>query len=200
MAPSTKRPSRQRLLEAAADLFYHQGIRATGVDAVVAAAGLTKPTLYQHFASKEELVAAVMEYRSAHWRSAVNARVEATRGGPRQRLLAVFRFLEDFIADGGFRGCALVNAAVELPREEDPGRAIARDNKGWNRRRLEELARDAGAMQPRSLACSLVLLVEGAIASAYVEGNQAAGRQARKAAELLLQAHVGLSRDRRSQV
>ena len=67
-------------------------------------------------------------------------------------------------------------------------------NKGWNRRRLEELARGAGAAQPRALACSLVLLLEGAIASAYVEGNQAAGKQAYRAAEQLLRAHLERSK------
>lgn len=189
MKQGTKPSSRTRLLQAAADLFYRQGIHATGVDAVVARAGLTKPTLYKHFRSKEELVAAVMEFRGARWCAAVDAHVEATRGGPERRLMAVFRFLEEFIADSGFRGCALVNAAVELPRPEDPGRDIARANKGWNRSRLEELARDAGVRQPRVLACSLTLLLEGAISSAYVEGNDAAGKQARKAAEQLIHAH-----------
>ena len=190
MTPSGRESSRERLLEAAAYLFYLQGIRATSVDAVVAAAGLTKPTLYQHFASKDELVAAVMELRSARWREALDARIHAARGGPQSRLLAVFRFLEEFIADGGFRGCALVNAAVEIPRAEDPARAVACANKGRNRSRLEELARDAGAAQPRALACSLALLMEGAIASAYVEGNVAAGKQAYRAAEQLLRAHM----------
>jgi AcrR family transcriptional regulator len=190
MATKRKGSSRERLIAAAADLFYRNGIRATGVDAVVAAAGLTKPTLYQHFASKEELVAAVMDYRSSHWQAALAARVDGAPGGARARLQAAFRFLEEFIAEGGFRGCALVNASVEIPHPQDPAREIARANKAWNRRLMERLAREAGAAHPRSLSCSLALLLEGAITSAYVEDNTAAGRQARKAAEQLINLHL----------
>jgi AcrR family transcriptional regulator len=181
--------SRQRLVEAAASLFYRDGIHRTSVDAIVLAAGLTKPTFYAHFPSKDLLVTAVMELRSENWREAMEERVASART-PRRHLLAVSEFLEDFIANDPFRGCALINAAVEIPDQADPSREVARRNKRENYLRLEQLARDARLRDPASLAYALSLLFEGALVVAYVEGKTDAGVMARKAAESLLRQHA----------
>lgn len=175
-------------MRAAAGLFYAQGIRGTSVDAVVAEAGLTKPTFYGHFRSKDDLVTAVMELRSAAWHEAVDGYVANARA-PRAKLLAVFRFLDAFVASPGFRGCALVNASIEVPSPGDPAREVARGNKTTNRRRLESLAREAGLRDPKRLAASLALVFEGAIVAAWVEGDRGAARDARRAAEQLIAAH-----------
>ena len=106
------------------------------------------------------------------------------------KLLAVFDFLEDFIGAGNFRGCALVNASVEVISPSHPGRQIAARNKQDNRERIARLAREAGLRNPKSLAASLALLFEGAIVQAYVESDRNAGRQARQAAESLIRAHT----------
>ncbi len=188
LSDPTREPSRDRLIRAAAGLFHERGIRATGVDRVVEAAGLTKPTLYQHFASKEDLVVAVIEYRSANWRQGLDDQVGAATT-PQRKLLAVFDFLEDFIGDPGFRGCALVNAAVEIPSPASPGRDAVRRNKRDNRELMARLAREAGLKRPKELAAALSLLFEGAIVTAYVEGDRSAGRQARRAAQRLISAH-----------
>ena len=187
MSPRNPAASRQRLIETAATLFYRHGIHRTSMDEVVAEAGLTKPTLYRHFRSKNELVAAVVEYRSENWRRAIDERVAAART-PRRKLMAVFDFLEEFIAARNFRGCALVNASVEVLSPSDPGRKTARCNKQENRERLERLAREAGLSKPRALASALSLLFEGAIVQAYVESDAGAGREARRAAEKLIRA------------
>ena len=130
-----------------------------------------------------------MERRSENWREAIEKRVAAART-PRRRLLAVFDFLEDFITDEGFRGCALVNAAVEIPNPSDPSREVARRNKLDNHRRLKQLVRDAGLRDPSALSSSLSLLFEGAIVVAFVEGKLDSGRVARKAAESLIRQHA----------
>ena len=162
-------------MQTAAALFYENGIPGTSVDRVVEAAGLTKPTLYQYFRSKGDLVAAVIAYRNDNWRQALLGRVEASKS-PRRRLLAVFRFLEDFVTSETFRGCAIVNAVVELPRREAPGRDLARDNKRWNRELLERLCREAELTDPKAVAGALSLLFEGAIVTAYVAEAREGGR------------------------
>lgn len=188
VSPRKPSSSRDRLTQAAAALFYQHGIHRTSVDTVVEEAGLTKPTFYKHFKSKDELVVAVVELRSENWRSAIEERVDAATT-PRRRLIAVFEFLEDFVSGKTFRGCALVNASVEILSPSDPGREIARRNKQENRRRLERLATEAELTEPATLASALSLLFEGAIVTAYVERDRGAGRAARKIAERLIRNH-----------
>jgi len=188
VSPRNPAASRQRLIETAAALFYRRGIHRTSIDEVVAEAGLTKPTLYRHFGSKDALVAAVVEYRSICWSEAIEARISSARS-PVRRIVAVFEFLEEFIAARNFRGCALVNASVEILDPSTAGRKCAQANKQRNRERLERLARNAGLTKPKALAASLSLLFEGAIVTAYVESDADAGRDARRAAERLIQLH-----------
>ncbi len=189
MSQQRRTTSRERLVRVAADLFYKHGIHRTSVDTIVDKAGLTKPTFYKHFPSKDVLVTAVMDLRSDNWRDAIEEHVAAART-PRRRLLAVFDFLEDFIADKPFRGCALVNAAVEIPNRSDPSREVAKRNKLDNHRRLERLVRDAGLQDPVALSSSLSLLFEGAIVEAFVADKPDSGRVARKAAERLIRQHA----------
>jgi AcrR family transcriptional regulator len=158
-------PARDKLLDAASDLFYEDGIGATGVDEVVRVAGVSKPTLYAHFGSKAELVAAVLERRHAARRD----ELERLEGGP----LAVFEWLAGFYSSGGARGCAFVNAAAELA-EGEPGRAAAAREKAWLRGELARRARAAGLRDPERLASRLALLVDGVAARVVVDGHGAA--------------------------
>ena len=157
--------ARDKLLDAASELFYADGIGATGVDDVVRAAGVSKPTLYAHFGSKAELVAAVLERRHA----ARTAELGALDGGP----LAVFGWLADFYARDGARGCAFVNAAAELAHG-GPGRAAAAREKAWLRAELARRARDEGLRDPDRLASRLGLLIDGVAARVVVDGHTAA--------------------------
>jgi AcrR family transcriptional regulator len=175
-------PARDKLLDAAAALFYDHGINATGVDDVVRAAGVSKPTLYAHFGSKAELVAAVLERRHA----SRAGELEAVGGGP----LAVFDWLADFYARDGARGCAFVNAAAELPHG-GPGAAAAAREKAWLRGELARRARAEGLRDPDALASQLGLLVDGVAARVVVEGHDAAAAavtDATAAARLLVDA------------
>src|ERR687897_1682040 len=157
--------ARDKLLGAASELFYADGIAATGVDDVVRAAGISKPTLYAHFGSKAELVAAVLERRHA----ARADELEAVGGGP----LAVFEWLADFYARDGARGCAFVNAAAELPHG-GPGAAAAAREKAWLRAELARRARAEGLDDPDGLASRLCLLIDGVAARVVVDGHEAA--------------------------
>ncbi len=182
--------TRERLVQAAADLFYEAGIHQTGVDQVIERAGLSKPTLYQHFRSKNGLVLAVLE-RWAKRREELLGEILTDEGrSPRDRLIATFRFFEDWFRQGDFRGCGLVNAATEIPSRDDPGRNVASRHKAWVTRSLERLARQAGLHEPKALAQSLVLLIEGATVTAYVQSSPGAGRVARQAAKRLIESHT----------
>lgn len=182
--------ARDRLLDAASELFYERGITATGVDTVIAKAGVSKPTLYAHFGSKSELVAAVLERRHTRRTESLPAWVITRATDPRERLLAVFDWLAEFYADEGRRGCAFLNAAAETPDPNDRAREVARRHKRWTQDFLARLAGEAGVDDPERLGSKLLLLVDGASSRLVVEGESAreiAG-QAREAAAVLLNA------------
>jgi AcrR family transcriptional regulator len=186
-APTSGRAAatRRRLLEAADGLFFADGIRATGVEAVAAAAGVTKMTLYQHFSSKDELVAAYLAGRDARWREALEEALGRHRD-PKEKLLAVFDSYRDFVVAGDLRGCAFVNSSAEFPDREHPARRAARAHKAGVRRRLSELAAEAGAEDPEGLAERLFLVLEGSYVTAAVEGDDGVvGRARAFAAELV---------------
>ncbi|WP_138469211.1 TetR/AcrR family transcriptional regulator [Poseidonocella sp. HB161398] len=191
-APSDLRaPARARLLAAAAELFYDQGIGATGIDAIIRRAGVAKKSLYNNFASKSDLVAAYIEARHREWLDLFAARA-AEAEGPRGQILAVFDAYRDHAEAGylhGFRGCGLLNAAAELPAG-DAGRAAVRAHKEEVEAILcRELALllpdDPGRAAP--LALQLAFLLEGAITRAGLDGSGACIAAARAMAEDLLE-------------
>lgn len=161
-------PAGQRVLEAAADLFYGQGIHAVGVAAVAEAAGVTKKTLYECFGSKASLVAAYLQARHDRWWQHLEQCL-ATASSP--RVLAVFD-AQDHPALQITRGCAFLNGAAELPSDH-PGTAIIRAHKQAVRRRIEELVvedrRDIA--NPARIAEHLYLLLEGAVSQVGIEAN-----------------------------
>jgi AcrR family transcriptional regulator len=162
--------ARERLVETAERLFYAAGITSTGVDTVVREAGVSKPTLYAHFGSKEALVAAVLQAR--HARRA--AQLEAHLEGSDDKLLAVFGFLGDWYGREGARGCGFLNAAAELPDAGSAARAAIGAEKQWLQSLLTTLARDAGCPEPERLGSQLLLLVDGISGRVVVHGPGAA--------------------------
>lgn len=179
--------TRDRLLETAANLFYAEGITATGVDTIVGQAGVSKPTLYRHFGSKPAMVAAVLEDLHLRRRQAVIEYVDAHACEPRERLLAVFDWLGDWHASEGSRGCAFLNAAAELSGADHPARAVIAAHKRWTRDYLTSLATDAQLHEPETLAYELLLLIDGANARVLAEGDLQAASRARRVAELLIE-------------
>lgn len=167
--------ARDRLLETSARLFYEAGITATGVDTIVREAGVSKPTLYAHFGSKTELVAAVLTER--HER---RSRELSEANDP----LDVFAYLADFYAHDGARGCAFLNAAAELV-EDDTARAAVVAEKAWLRSRLVQLCGD------ERTGSQLLLLIDGIAGRVVVNGPGAAAEavaDATHAAKALLAA------------
>src|ERR1700744_5888508 len=115
---TAQRSPRERLLEAAGELFYADGVQSVGIDRVIERAGVAKASLYATFGSKEELVRAYLELRAQLRRDGITRRVQ-TLEGPRARLLAVFDVLSESAADPAYRGCAFVNASAEGPRDQN---------------------------------------------------------------------------------
>lgn len=182
--------ARDRLLDAGERLFYVQGITSTGVDAVAAAAGVTKPTLYAQFGRKSQLVAAVLERRHARREAELEAWLEPCH--PDERPLEVLGWLRSwYAAERNERGCAFLNAAAELPDPEDPGRTAVEQEKTWLLDLFVELCRTAGLTQPETLGSQLLLLVDGLGGRAVVGGPPAAvtaADDAYRAAQVLITA------------
>lgn len=177
--------TRRSLLDAADALFYEGGIRATGIEAVAEEAGVTKMTLYAHFASKDGLIAAYLEERDRRWRESLEDRLGG-QDDPREKLLAVFDAYREWLVEGGLRGCAYVNCAAEFPDRDHPAREAVRSYKAGVRRRLVELAAEAGAAEPEGLAENLFLLLEGSYVTGALEGDdEVVGRARAVAAELV---------------
>lgn len=173
----------QRVLDAAERLFYSRGVQAVGIDMVVAEAGVGLKTLYAHFGSKDRLVEAYLLRRNQRRLDRLQARMAQLQG--RDRVLAVFDALGDWFAEPGFSGCAFINVAGEL-HTNPAARAIAREHKQSLRALLHRAASDAAVTDPDTLGDQLMLLVEGAIVTAYVEGDELAAVRARSAAVALL--------------
>lgn len=165
-------PPRERILSAAADLFYRNGIRAVGVEAVAEAAGTNKMTLYRHFNSKDELVAEYLK-RLAEGGNSVWEELEAAHpGDPKAQLHHWLLKMAGHLASKNERGCALANAAVELPERNHPARPVIEAFKQEQRRRLAKLCKSAGVAQPEMVADELFLLLEGARVSMQSLGHE----------------------------
>ena len=172
----------ERILAAADRLFYLHGIRAVGVDAVAAEAGVSKRTLYNYYATKDDLIAAYLVARFQQ--------VAPSDAPAREQLLGYFDHLERRFASADYRGCPYVNAVAELCDPKHPATGIALQFKEQRRQWMRALLERLGANDPEALATQLQLLVEGATAANLVRGDPALARAARKAAEVLIDASV----------
>src|SRR5947209_14073024 len=153
---------RERILAAASELFYRHGIRAVGVEAIAEAAGTNKMTLYRHFPSKDELVAEYLRQAASESDRCWHAYERSHPGDPLAQIRAWLAEMADHLANPGERGCALANAAVELPDKAHPARRVIEDYKIAQRNLLIDLCQRAGLTEPEMLADELHLLLEGA--------------------------------------
>ncbi len=164
-------PPRERILATARTLFYRRGIHAVGVDAIAEAAGTNKMTLYRHFNSKDELVAACLREVASEADAEWDAITAAHPGDPKGELVAWLQHIGQwFIAEAG-RGCALVNAAIELADPDHPAREVVREHKSAVRDRLARLCREAGLRDPEAVASQAFLICEGARVTAQSLGS-----------------------------
>lgn len=179
--------ARERIVRAAGDLFYAEGIHAVGVDRVTAAAGVAKATLYQQFRSKDELVAACLQRRAEHWRASVADPVLALPGSAARRVGAVFERLGKAFAAPGYRGCPFINAAAEYPGPDGPVAAAIAAHRAQVRGLFAELLAGVPAARRAALTDQLVLLYDGTMVGAQLDHGPRAARRARAAARQLLE-------------
>lgn len=188
-SPTSARPSAKRdlLVATAWKLFYRDGYRAVGIDTILAEAGVAKMTLYNHFASKEDLIVAVLEKRHRDFMASMGAMVDEAPDGT-AKVLAVFDWLRGWIEGAGFNGCAFIRAVAEYPSADDKPHQIAAQHKAAVIEWLIQLCREAGLRQPTALGRHLALLIEGAIVTAHTFGAGTVARSAKDAARHLISA------------
>jgi len=178
--------ARDRLLEAAARLFSQAGIQASGVDAIIDAAGVAKATFYRHFPSKDDLVVAWLRDPRTRWFDRVRAQAEGSHAEPTEKLLLFFEGVAEWLESEGFRGCAYLNTAVEISDADHPARRIVRDYLDEIQAWLHDVLDDGGYREADMLAKELHALVAGAISLAVARRTSAFAISAREAAARLL--------------
>ncbi|MBF6469804.1 TetR/AcrR family transcriptional regulator [Nocardia beijingensis] len=180
--------TKEHILAVARELFYQDGIRATGVDRVAAEANVAPPTLYRIFGSKDELVAAYLEREDHRYREWFRA--AAAGNGPRERILALFDALAEQVRPESCRGCPFLIALGELPDHDLLGHRNAVAMKHWVRAQLGaltgELAATAPMDDPQALADQLMLVMEGVYATTQAFGPTGPATRARSLVEALL--------------
>ena len=161
--------ARERIFQTARDLFYRQGIRAVGVEAIAAEAGTTKMSLYRHFASKDELVAECLKDQDREFWEWWDSVVGQYAGQPRRQIEVLFNAFETrCCGERSQRGCPIVNAAVEITDDHHPALAILEEHHAEMRRRLRAICREMGARDPDRLADALMLLMAGSYVSRLI--------------------------------
>jgi AcrR family transcriptional regulator len=183
--------ARERILETADRLFYRDGFRAVGIDRIIAEAEVAKMSLYKHFASKDELLLAVLKYREekvlAFFASAMKRHGKRTK----DPLRAFFLALQDWFESPGFRGCAFQNTAAELADAKHRGMQFVQEHKHRFQQFLAGLVDESVGKAGAKVAPAVGLLVEGAIVTAMIQGSPAAANVARDAALRLVAAAKG---------
>lgn len=193
--PRSRRPAaetREHILAVAADLFYWEGIRATGVDTVAARAEVAPVTLYRIFASKDELVAAYVERCSGIYRERLNAVTSSESGSARDRILAVFDVFTEEALSESCRGCPFMMVLAEFPDRRHPAHKAAVAHKLWVRKLfnklVNELAKETPLNDPDGVADQLALVADGIYGSVQSLGASGPAQHGRACAEIVLEA------------
>ena len=190
--PDANRPSaRERIFDTASQLFYLKGIRAVGVETIAAEADTTKMSLYRNFPSKDELVAEWLRDHDVNFWQTWDAMAGRHPKDPRRQLKAAFALLARHVADPKARGCPMANAAVELTEKDHPARKVIEAHKTKLRTRLAQMCTQMGVRGPKLLADHLFLLMEGAQVTTHTLGVRGPARNVARAAETLINAHLG---------
>jgi AcrR family transcriptional regulator len=185
-SPTAPTDARERILDAAYDLFSRNGIRAVGIDAIIDRAGVARMTLYRHFGSKEALVLAFLERREERWtRDWLQADVERRATDPGERLLAIFDVFDGWFARADFEGCTFINVLLEIAEPRDEMHRASAAYLARIRAFVRGLAAEAGVADPDGLAHKWHILMRGSIVAAG-EGDRQAARRAREVAALVL--------------
>jgi AcrR family transcriptional regulator len=184
-----------RILDSACQLFYKEGVRATGIERVLSEAKAAKASLYAHYGSKDDLVTAYLKRLAEEWMARIRGRIAPADG--RAGLLRLFDMLEEFVRSEEFRGCPFLNAASELADPSHPGRDVMCRQREWLHAMIRALLAAAGVRDLDRLSRAVVVLHDGALASAVLDDDAGAVAAARFAVEQLLDAAPS-SRSRRA--
>ncbi|MBK8986830.1 MAG: TetR/AcrR family transcriptional regulator [Chloroflexi bacterium] len=181
---------KDKLFQTAARLFYQHGYRAIGVDTIAAESGIGKMTLYRHYPSKDDLIVAFLkDSNDGFW----NYFEQATKDipTPREKLLAFFQGLQDYVTTPACCGCPFLNVATEYPETGYSGHQVALEHKQSVRARFRQLAKDAGATNPEALADQLFLLMDGAYMASRMFGRKNPAMYVAEAAQVLVDSALG---------
>ena len=178
--------ARDRILEVASRLFYQHGIRAVGVDTIIAQADVAKMTFYKHFKSKDLLVLEFLKCRDELWRAWFESTVSRIAPKVEDRPLAIFDALEERFARKDFRGCAFINTMVEMADGDHMAHQAAAEHKQKVLRIVRSLLSEAGVKKPQELAHSFLLLMDGAIVTAVRERKPGSAKAAKRIATSIL--------------
>jgi AcrR family transcriptional regulator len=176
--------ARERLLAAATELFYANGINTVGIDRVIEHAGVAKASLYDCFGSKEELIRSYLEGRSLARRTRINERL-AQFERPEDKILSIFDLFAELASQPDYRGCAFVRASADA-NSSDKVKSVCNESRAFILDTFTDLCRAAGASDPELLGKQLVLLYDGATISAHMDGNPNAVSTARALAAQML--------------
>ncbi|MFF0587194.1 TetR/AcrR family transcriptional regulator [Streptomyces sp. NPDC003781] len=181
-----KLPPRERILDAAEELFQSEGIRRVGVQAIAEKAETTKMAIYRHFETKDALVAEWLRILAAEYRAAFD-RVEAEHPGrPREQIMGLARFIADGLPALSYRGCPFVNSLAELPDRSHPARRVIEEHKADQTRRLVGMCTEAGLPDPEQVAAQITFLLEGAQVSTQNGSIDRAGERLLRVVEAIL--------------
>lgn len=189
---------RGKILETATALFYQHGIRAVGIDLIIEQAGVAKASLYRHFATKDDLIAAFAERKDHDFWATWDEVAARHAGDPRAELDAHLGWIGERAGRFDYRGCAQINVAAEFPENDHPARKIARAHKQQLRRRLADLGTRLGVGDPDEFAGQLALLINGALVSSQLFKPREAIPLLRKTADCLLREAIVSKRKTRS--
>jgi AcrR family transcriptional regulator len=180
---------KEKIFQTAAQLFYQHGYRGIGVDTIAAESGVGKMTLYRHYPSKDDLIVAYLTERNdVFWNNFEQITKDVPT--PREKLLAVFQFLQGYVKTPACCGCPFLNVATEYPETDYPGHQVALDHKQSVRARFRQLAKEAGAAKPEILADQLFLLMDGAYMSSRMFGAKNPAAHLAEAATILIDAYI----------
>ena len=183
-------PPRERILAAASELFYARGIRCVTVDDIAAAAQTNKTTLYRHFESKDLLVAEYLRTLMNYGRARFTEALRAHPDDPEAQLRAYIARVGEDLGRADVRGCPITNAAVELPEQDHPARAVIDECKSEHHALLVKICSDAGFAKPERLADELCLLFEGACVDVQISGQNGPGARFAEMATALVDSHA----------
>jgi AcrR family transcriptional regulator len=180
---------KDKVFQTAARMFYQHGYRAVGVDTLAAESGIGKMTLYRHYPSKDDLIVAYLKDSDELFWSNFEL-ITKDAPNPREKLLAFFRSLQEYVNSPACYGCPFLNVATEYPESDHPGHQVALEHKQTVRARFRRLAEEARARRPEVLADQLFLLMDGAYMSSRMFGAQNPAVHLAEAAQTLIDAAV----------